>query len=664
MRTAIIVAALFGCLAGLLEAARLAILGRRPDQLILTAGYGVLVNAAVFALAGGLLVGAWAVACRARGAPFTARPLLRLMVPAGFLAAAALPLLSGGGPPTRSASGGATQALAWFPVLLGATVLGLCFSWLIARQASAGRLVLRRVLERALAACLSLATLVVVLDLSAHGLAGSRLPAVPTPLPAASAVRAGGVDRPVEPASLPTETFAPEARPPRERSPAPTASLSAVASRPNVLLITVDTLRADRLGLYGNDSAPTPEMDRLGRQGVAFEMAIVPQPGTNATHATLLTGAYPSRHGVRAHMLDTLDPSVATLPEHLKRFGYATAGIYSWISLEPIYSGLDRGFDSYEDYAVNVPAYLAGGPLRALALGYKKATERLALPGLFDRQLGAARRVEDSLDGKADVTTDAALRWLERRGPEPFFLWVHYFDPHYPYSPPEPFASQFDRPCEGCADGSLRTIDLALQGRQFSPQEVQRLFGLYDGEVAFTDREIGRLLRALDEQGLAERTLVVLTGDHGESFGEHGLWVHGLSLYQHELRVPLLMRYPPALPAGRIVRGPVSLVDVMPTILELLGLPVPATVEGRSLLPLIRGEEGAGERVVVATVDERDSQLALLRGDWKLIVDTGSGRVELYHLASDPNELFDRAEEETEVLAGLREELGRWIGTR
>jgi arylsulfatase A-like enzyme len=669
MRTVIVGSALFGCLAGLGEAARLALLGHRPDQLIPLAGYGVLVDSSLFALLGGLAAVAWRLVCRIRGVPRQAGWLRAVPTLVGLLTASGLVLLSSGRATPSPSAWSAARVNEAVAVALGVVGLG-ALGWLSVRWARQGPLAGRPVLEVALAACVGLAVLAVGQDLYVHGLGASHAPPSRPDEPAASvprvqAARPAAVDAPKQASGSPEARGEPMDLLPAESGTLPRSAVGAREApigpdRPNVLLITVDTLRADRLGVYGNDTAPTPVLDRLAREGVRFELAIVPQPTTNATHATLFTGPYPSGHGVRAHMLDTLRAGVPTLGERLRSAGYVTAGLYSWISLEPAYSGFERGFDTYENYTVNTPTYLASRPLQALALGYKKATERLALPGLFDQQLGAAKRVEDVLDGKADVTTDAAMRWLYERGTEPFFLWVHYFDPHYPYSPPEPYAAAFDHPCDGCVDGGMHTVDQALQGRAFTPHEVRRLFGLYDGEVAFTDAQIGRLLRTVGELGLAERTLVVVAGDHGESFNEHGLWVHGLSLYQHDVHVPLILRYPRVLPSSRVVRGPVSLVDVMPTILDLVGLPVPPAVEGRSLLPLVRGEEAESSRAAVTSVDEADSQLALLRRTWKLILDTRTGWTELYDLADDPSEVFNRAEQEPEVVARLLEEIRRW----
>ncbi|MBI4493529.1 MAG: sulfatase-like hydrolase/transferase [Chloroflexi bacterium] len=675
MLAAIMLAALVGCLVGLVEAGRVAFGWHRPDQFIQVAGYGVLVNAAIFAALGALITALWALACRLRGAPPETRQLLRLWLPAGFLLMAALAVAGGPSKGESVLSPGRGPAIA--VLLLGAASMRLLSVRLLA-WIGRGPLGGRPVLPLTLAACLGLAGLVVVQDLRGHGLdLGNPIQATPVRAAAASA------PRPVAPRVLPVvPTDVPPSEPtdvPASEPPAPSepdAALPATpwpassptgapapARRPNVLIITIDTLRADHLGIYGNSRVSTPAMDRLGQQGVVFQNAIVQQPNTNASHATLFTGAYPSTHGVRAHMLDTLRDQMVPLAEHVRGFDYTTAGIFSWVSLEPAYSGLDRGFDSYDDVAVNLPAYLASKPLQALAAGYKKVVQRLALAHLFDHELGAAKRVEEVLDGKADVTTDAAIRWLNERGQEPFFLWLHYFDPHYPYTPPPPFDSLYVEPCDSCLDGSMQTVDLIHAGQQPSPAEVQRLIGLYDGEIAFTDQELGRLLQALQELDLADDTLVVLTGDHGESFGDHGLWFHGYGLYQTEVHVPLLMRYPRALPAGTSVQEPVGTLDVMPTILELLQLPSPATVEGRSLLPLVRGEEAAGSRAVITEIDEQDSQLSVVWRKWKLIVDTATWQAQLYDLERDPGERADLAAAEPEVVGQLRKVLDEWTKT-
>jgi arylsulfatase A-like enzyme len=421
---------------------------------------------------------------------------------------------------------------------------------------------------------------------------------------------------------------------------------------PNLLLITVDSLRADHLGAYGYPRPITPYIDRLATDGVLVDRAYTVMPSTNPAHAALLTGAYPGRNGVYVHMVEQLPHDVPTLAENLFEAGYTTAGFFSWHSLEPRFSGLQRGFEVYRGVPVDREAYVE--QQHSPTIPPEERAERLVydLSSLPD-EVALSEYVDDLLDGRADITTDVALRWLDRERTlnRPFFLWVHYFDPHYPYSRPHhshrsaPSAtdSEFGGGCEGCPSGEMATIRRIIAELQpdFSPSEIAHLRSQYDQEIAFADEQIGRLLAGLGERGLENNTAVVLTADHGESFGEHGLWLHGSGLYSHEVRVPLLLRYPNHLPGGQVLRGPVSLVDVMPTLLELADLPIPASVQGTSLLPLLAGTELDGQRRIFSVASE--PSLAITTDDWRLIHHLTDDRVELYRLSTDSVELENLA---------------------
>ncbi|MBI4616854.1 MAG: sulfatase-like hydrolase/transferase [Planctomycetes bacterium] len=351
--------------------------------------------------------------------------------------------------------------------------------------------------------------------------------------------------------------------------------------RPHVLLVTVDTLRADRLGCYGYGAAATPVLDGLAREGVLFERCYAQAPVTRPSHATILTGLAPYAHGVRDNLFLALAPGVPTLAEVLSGEGYRTGAV---VSAEPLVSasGLSRGFDDYDD---DLPA-----PAEGVRSHFRER-----------------RAVE---------TTDRALAWLARAGEGPFFLWVHYFDPHADYDPPEPFRSGHP----------------------------------YDGEVAYVDRELGRLLARIEETGAAERAIVVFTADHGEGLGEHGEATHAYFVHDSTLRVPLVIRAPGRLPAGQRVEPPVGLVDLFSTILALAGVEERPDVEGRSLVPLARGEggEGGGERPP-PVYGETYEPLArfgwrplvtLREGPWKAVAGGPTER-ELYRTDQDPGELKD-----------------------
>ncbi len=428
--------------------------------------------------------------------------------------------------------------------------------------------------------------------------------------------------------------------------PARAAPAPAQMSRPNVLLITVDTLRADHIGPYGG-RARTPAFDRLAAEGVRFAGAYAQEPQTNPNHASLFTGQYPSTHGVRVHLHDVLPPQATTLAELLAGHGYRTGGIYSWFSLDGPLSGLDQGFQTYRN--VNVRA----------------GTRDVLPPGAAAAAWERGEDVEVFVDGRANVTTGAALAWLDeavRDRSRPFFLWVHYMDPHHPYEPPPPYNELYAPRCDGCVDGSLATLRRLGQGWQPSAEELDRIRAAYDGEITFTDHEIGRLLSRLDALGLAGRTLVVLTADHGEAFGEHNEWFHGLKLYQPTIHIPLLMRLPGVFPAGATVDAAVQTIDIMPTILDLAGIPMPAGVEGRSLRPLLY-EQPPASRVAISEVAS-GRYLAVTDGEWKLIRDTETGRRMLFNVRQDPAEQRDLLVEQSAQAARLEAVLNEWIASR
>jgi arylsulfatase A-like enzyme len=347
--------------------------------------------------------------------------------------------------------------------------------------------------------------------------------------------------------------------------------------------------------------------------------------------------------------------------------GYATAAVFSWLSFEPAFSGMERGFQAYRDVTVNRPSYLADSRTSTLAATYKRLKTMLALPSAMDRQLALSDEVEEHLDGKADVTTDGVLHWLKgyqaKQGAngQPFFLWAHYFDPHYPYTPPAPFDQIEPDDCADCLDGSMPTVRRIQAGGhpELSAAQVNRLLQYYDGEIAFTDRELGRLLQGLHSSGLAQNTLIVVVGDHGESFGEHGQWLHGRGLHDPEIHVPLILSWPGQLPAGRRVDAVAQQIDLKPTILDLLGMPIPEEVEGRSLVPLISGAETGNDRYAVVELADRTAASVVTR-EWRLVKNLQDGQVRLFRTMDDPDDLRDLSDVEPTVVAELDALLEAW----
>ncbi|MDP6461446.1 MAG: sulfatase, partial [Gemmatimonadota bacterium] len=314
---------------------------------------------------------------------------------------------------------------------------------------------------------------------------------------------------------------------------------------PNVLLISIDTLRADRPGGAGNPRATTPHLDRLAATGTVFSQASSTTSWTLPAHLSLLTGQYPSSHGVVGD-IHALPDSKTTLAEFLTRRGYAAAGFVTGPYLDPAF-GFAQGFDTYEpcvDYRV----------------------ER-------DNQGGIENLVGVHLRSHSGVTSPAlherAVDWLARVPTgKPFFLFLHYWDPHYDFVPEAPYDRVFNPEYRGRLSGRGFSENRAIHSGM-APTERQRVMDLYDGEIRYTDRWIGKVLRALESRGDLERTLIVVVGDHGEEFFEHGGKGHRRNLYGETLDIPLITRLPGVLAGGGVVAEPASLVDVFPTVVAV-----------------------------------------------------------------------------------------------
>ncbi|MFH0983035.1 MAG: sulfatase-like hydrolase/transferase [Planctomycetota bacterium] len=382
---------------------------------------------------------------------------------------------------------------------------------------------------------------------------------------------------------------------------ASTSALAGAAKDFNVLLITLDTTRADCLGCYGHPVVRTPHIDALAKEGVRFTQCTTAAPITLPSHSSIMTATYPFVHRARNNGRYLADEGNVTLAEMLRPAGYATGAEVGAYVLAAIW-GLNQGFDSYRSEKV-------GG-------GERREPERPAK--------------EQSVP--ADDVCDRALEWLGQHGSQRFFLWVHFFDPHMPWTPPERFARQYTDP---------------------------KLGGYY-GEIAFVDEQVGRLLGELGRMGLAERTLVVLTADHGEGLNQHRELTHTYFVYDSTMRVPLMMRCPGRIPADRVVEAQVRTADIAPTVLALLGLPAKADAQGASLLPLVEGrtkdpELGAYGESVSAHEAFGYARLWTYRaGGWKYI---HAPTPELYDLGGDPGEENNLADRYPQRVKALRKRL-------
>jgi arylsulfatase A-like enzyme/tetratricopeptide (TPR) repeat protein len=369
--------------------------------------------------------------------------------------------------------------------------------------------------------------------------------------------------------------------------------LLAAASAPNVVLVTIDTLRADHVGAYGYRAGETATLDRLAREGVLVEDAVVQVPQTRPSHASIMTGRYPYEHGIRDNFSSPLAATTPTLASVLRGHGWDTAG---FIGAYPVArpSGLDRGFTVFDD------PFGAGDTTTRQARTERRGAE----------------------------VVDHALAWLGRPRSKPFFLWVHLFDPHAPYDPPTPWRERFAK----------------------AP---------YDGEVAYADAQLGRVVAWLDAKGLRGQTLVVATSDHGEGLGEHGEDEHMFFVYDSTLRVPLLFSWPGRLPAGARVRGQFRSVDLLATVLELAGVAAPPTSgasRAASLRPdgRIPDNESYAE-TLYPQIHFGYAPLRALRAEgWKYV---DAPRAELYRLPDDPGETRNLAQERASVASAIRARL-------
>lgn len=405
---------------------------------------------------------------------------------------------------------------------------------------------------------------------------------------------------------------------------------------PNILLISVDTLRSDHLGCYGYERNTSPNVDRLAEQGALFENAIAPTSWTLPSHATLMTALPISAHRVRTSY-SRLASETTLLPEILSDAGYGTAGFVSGSYLDASY-GFSQGFDHYNDYSYH---FVEGG--------YRS---NVTSPML------------------TRVATEWLEAWRERGRTRPFFVFVHMWDVHRDYHPPAPYDTLFDPDYQGEVDGSAEQIT-----PEMDPADLRHAVALYDGEIRYADEHIGKMLDVLSRLGELDNTIVAVTGDHGEEFLEHGSQGHRETLYEEVLRVPMIVRFPERVARGVRVSSPVSLMDLGPALLALAGVEAPASfglpsggsTDARAhLLKLLRNPAGDElSRPSFGEIVSRDAPFkatAFVRTDrMKLILGLEDNpRLEVYDLVSDPSERQNRAGIDAVAEAALRNQLLDW----
>ena len=354
--------------------------------------------------------------------------------------------------------------------------------------------------------------------------------------------------------------------------------------KPNVLLITVDTTRADHLPCYGYKSVRTPNLDSLAKHGILFRECATAAPLTLPSHCSIMTGLYPTFHGVRINGNTALSAQHVTLAEAFAAKGYQTGAFVGAFVLDGRW-GLNQGFQHYDDQF----------DLKK----YKKL------------DLGMVQR-------PGNKVVDAALHWLEEHKSKPFFAWVHFYDPHTPYDPPEPYKSEYGH---------------------------NGMIGLYDGEIAFMDSQIGRCLTWLDKNGLRNKTIIAVIGDHGEGLGDHGEATHGYFIYNYAVHVPFLLSTPSSASNGIEISSQVRTIDLYPTLLEASGIAIPKEVQGTSLWSLVQSRDKTGNQLyaysesMAPSIQYGWSPLLSLRSPKYQYID--APRPELYDLKDDPEELSD-----------------------
>ncbi len=374
--------------------------------------------------------------------------------------------------------------------------------------------------------------------------------------------------------------------------------------RSNVLLIVVDTLRRDHLGVYGYSRPTSPQLDRFAANAVRYDRAWSQAPWTTPSVAALLTSRQPSDLGITS-VESTLPENATLLSERLSAAGWKTGAVVSHRFVSRRW-GFDRGFDSFDD--------------------------------------------DNALDHDAitsPAVTERALAFLDAHRDEPFFLWVHYFDPHFAYREHAAFAFERDAPYAGPARPDMRFGSLLRMQATLGPADADELVRRYDSEIAFTDAHVGRVLEHLTALGLDAHTLVVFTADHGEEFLDHSRLGHTKTLYEEVVAVPLLVRFPGG--AAGVVTTPVALVDVAPTILDALDLPADPHAAGR-VLPR-PGERGDPERIVLTATERRQPKVAAMAQGFKLIRSAVGD--EYYDLGADPDEVTPLADRSSGPFAQL-----------
>jgi arylsulfatase A-like enzyme len=399
--------------------------------------------------------------------------------------------------------------------------------------------------------------------------------------------------------------------------------------KPNVLLISLDTVRRDHCSAFGYDLDTTPNLTQLAKQGTLFDLAYAPSSTTAPSHATMFTSLYPISHGVVKNGVGLSD-TYETLAEIFKAQGYQTAAVVSSFVLHSKF-GFAQGFSHFDD-------------------------DFLSSERKTDIKEWEGQEIEGAFDRRGNYVTERAIHWLgnERNGTEPFFMFVHYFDAHNPYDPVEPFRSAF-------------------APKNPSAGAVEKAIGRYDAQIAFVDECMGKLLAEMDRTGLKNNTLIIVVSDHGEGLMQHGFMYHGVHIYEEAVRVPVIFRFPGRIEKGMVLTGPVGLVDLAPTILSLADIDVlNSAFQGQNLAPALYGRSSLEpdrpvylyrrryDEAMLGDIKAKGEKFGIRIGRWKYIEGVEEGTKELYDLREDPGEHKNLYADSSKIAISLADHLQQW----
>ncbi len=419
----------------------------------------------------------------------------------------------------------------------------------------------------------------------------------------------------------------------------------------NIILIIIDSLRPDHLSVNGYNRNTSPNIDNFYRQGTSFLNAYTSLPRTNPSLMSLFTGLYPHTHGIRLVKNDNLNFSFTHLPEILINHGYETAFMGNAGLYEP---PLRKGFKKFNLLSWKIKNKIKRGLKKVLnPRNFMSSTEQYI---------------------------DVAIKWIKKNSKKKFFLCLHFDDMHWPYEIPKPYDHTFDPNYKGNHDfntlkhGKFSRGELMYGHIKFHKEEISHAIAHYDGSIKYTDLHFGRLIDFVKSKSLDDNTLIILTSDHGENFGEHNFYfLHGSSLYEPSLRVPLIFNYPKFFDGCKVIKERVRLLDIMPTILEMLNIPVLDKIDGVSLLPLINNNSKNKVKFIFAESMEeifkenkriffpgvKGKWRAMIEGDWKIIYIPHPEKdiFELYNLTNDPNEQNNLIDKEKERASYMKDKI-------